>query len=325
MFEWLPDVCRELRDGLIQVYWTLLVPYVVLMICLDFFRMPEAPPNAGRIIKRAFVSVLLLISFEESMNMLAMLSDGVTEQINGIYQLKDLLKHLGDEYANMEVSWLRAREAILYIMNLIAYIIAYLGVFVADVIVHFVWAILYVVSPLMILMYVSERTAFVTNNLYKGLINVISWKILWSILGALLLKMAISSEAAASDNFLLVVLLNLCIGLSMLFVPFVAKSLVNDGLSGMASMMAAAPSAAALGALKVYGGKFAKSGMKEVATGLSGTRQAIGRGYKAARDIGRSVPSAATKTREASQKAIQSFKAKRSKEWHPRPPGRRES
>src|SRR5262249_42748604 len=152
MFDWLPDVCRELRGNLVQIYWILLVPYVVFLICLEFFKLPEAKVSPGRIIKRAVVSMLLLYSFDECINVIAMVSDGITEKVNGIAQLKDLLTHLKDNYQSKEVSWLHVREAVLYIISLISYIIAYLGVFVADVLIHFVWSILYVVSPLMILM-----------------------------------------------------------------------------------------------------------------------------------------------------------------------------
>ena len=80
-------------------------------------------------------------------------------------------------------------ENILYAFSLIAYIIAYLGFFVAEALTQFVWVILYTVSPLMILAYVPVQTANVTSNLYKGLVKVVLWKIMWTILGALLLKM----------------------------------------------------------------------------------------------------------------------------------------
>ena len=271
MFDWLPEVCRDLRGSLVDLYWLLLVPYVVLMVCLEFFRLPDQPVP-GRILKRAVISMLLLFSFEQCMKMLAMVSDGIVERVNGVSQLKDLLVHLKDNYMSMEISWLHAREALLYIISLFSYIVAYLGVFVADILIHFVWAILYVVSPLMILMYVSERTAFVTGNLYKGLINVLTWKVFWSILGVLLLKTATTPELASSDNFLMAVLMNLCIGLCMLFVPFATKSLLTSGLEGAASALAGVPAAAAAGAIKLYTIKYGKKAIKEPFTGFQGTR-----------------------------------------------------
>jgi hypothetical protein len=271
LFDWLPDVCRELRGNLVDVYWILLVPFAVFSICLEFFKFPEGNPSGGRVIKRVVVSLILLYSFEETMTIIAMISDGVTDKINGIGQMKLLLQTIGDRYKNIAINWLQFREAIIFTIDILSYIVAYLGVFVVDVLIHFVWSILYIVSPLMILMYVHEKTAFVTASLYRGLINVVTWKIFWSILAVLLLKMASSPQVAQdTNNFLTIVLMNLCIGLSMLFVPFATKSLLTNGMDSAASALAAAPATAALGAAKLYTTKFAKGAVGLGKDGLHG-------------------------------------------------------
>ena len=81
------------------------------------------------------------------------------------------------------------RGHILYTLALLAYLVAYLGFFVTESLVHFVWVVLYTLSPLMILAYVAKATANVTVNLYKGLVKVVVWKILWTVLSVLLLKL----------------------------------------------------------------------------------------------------------------------------------------
>ncbi|MBK24505.1 MAG: hypothetical protein CME70_10975 [Halobacteriovorax sp.] len=241
MFEYLPEVCKELNANMQELYWILIVPFTLITIILEFFKLPEGNPNVSAILKRVVISIILLISFDQCINAIAMVGDGVANRIHGLTQLSDLMKHLEQNYNESEVSWLKFREAVIFILNLLSYIIAYVGVFVANVLVHFVWSVLYVCSPLMILMYISGRTSFVTSNLYKGLINVVTWKILWSILGVMLLKLATSPAVGDWDNFLTSILVNLCIGLSMLFIPFTTKSLINDGMSGAASALAAAP------------------------------------------------------------------------------------
>lgn len=297
---------------------------VAFLICLEFFGMPDAPPSAGKIIKRAVVSVILLISFEECMNVIAMLSDGITDKIGGIAKLKDLMEHRGEVYSTKEVSWLKAREAILYTMNLIAYLIALLGVYVADVLVHFVWSVLYVVSPLMILAHVSERTSFVTTNLYKGLFNVVVWRILWSILGVMLIKLAVSpSVAADSENFIAVVLMNLCIGFCMLFIPLATSSLLNDGMTSAASKLAGVPTGAAFAAAKLYAAKGVKGGFGEITSGFKGTRATGMKTYRMAKTAA-SLPGRAVQgAKQLHSKAIQKFRANRDKEYHPRPPAHR--
>lgn len=73
---------------------------------------------------------------------------------------------------------------------------------------------------------------------------------MWSILGVMLLKLATERTSVQSDNLITTAIINLCIAVSILVVPFVTKSLLSDGLSSFASGIAAAPGLIALGAGK---------------------------------------------------------------------------
>jgi hypothetical protein len=188
------------------------------------------------------------------------IGDSVTEKIDGLQKLSDVLQNIGPNYSGKD-SWFNVRETILYVFSILAYLIAYLGFFVATALTHFVWTILYVASPLMILMYVSRHTAHVTTSLYKGLVQVVIWKILWSILGVLLLKLAVQPEVTGLEDYIMSIVVNLCIGFSMLFIPIASRSLISDGMNSVASSLAAVPAVAAGGAIKMatakYGGKIA--------------------------------------------------------------------
>lgn len=248
MFDYLPEVGRQLRGELIEVYWTLLVPFVVLLIILEFFK--EEPPNVREILRRVVVSILMLYSFDYVINAIAMVGDGITDRIDGIQKLWDVLKNLGPNYNSASGEWFNLRETAIYFFNIAAYIIAYLGFFVATALIHFVWTVLYICSPLMILMYVSKGTAYVTKSLYSGLVQVVTWKILYSILGVMLLKLAMNPQVTGMEDYLMSIIVNLCIGVSMLFIPFATKSLLSDGLQGAASALAAIPTMAAGVAIK---------------------------------------------------------------------------
>ena len=258
MFDYLPAVCRELRAVMLDCYWLLIIPYCAFLIVMEFFNLPEGNPNAGDIIKRVVISLILLLSFDEVINILAMLGDGISAKIGGIVGLQELVKIIGEKQHESSISWASFKDAVVFILSLCAYIFAYLGVYVADLLIHFVWAILYVCSPLMILMFISKRTSFITSNLYKGLLNVISWKILWSILGIMLLKLAQVHQSGDWNNFITCILMNLCIGSCMLFIPFATKSLISDGLSSAASGLAAIPTVAAGGMIKQFAAYKAK-------------------------------------------------------------------
>ncbi|MBX3033548.1 MAG: hypothetical protein KF865_06445 [Bdellovibrionaceae bacterium] len=240
------------------MYWVLLVPFVVFLFALEVIR--DDNPNLRDLFRRIVFSVLLLLTFDWTLQTIAVVGDAVTEKISGLQKLSEVLQNLGPNYSGKD-SWFNVRETILYVFSVAAYLIAYLGFFVATALTHFVWTILYVAAPLMILMYVSRHTERVTMSLYKGLVQVVIWKILWSILGVLLLKLAMQPEVTGLEDYIMSIVVNLCIGFSMLFIPIATRSLVSDGMSSVASSLAAVPTIAAGGAVKMaaakYGGKIA--------------------------------------------------------------------
>jgi uncharacterized membrane protein len=134
-----------------------------------------------------------------------------------------------------------------------------LGFFISNALIHFVWTILFICSPLMILAYVARQTEHVTMSLYKGLVQVVLWKIMWSILGVLLLKLAMNPQVTGMEDYLMSIIVNLSIGLSMLFVPIATRSLINDGMESAASAIAAVPTMATGLAIKAQAAKLAKS------------------------------------------------------------------
>lgn len=254
MFEYLGSVGSALHLEMVKIYWVLLIPFVVLLFTLEVLK--DGNPDVRGILRRILISVLMLLTFDWCLNSIASIGDAVTDQINGLEQLSEVLKKLGPNYSGHD-DWFNLRETAIYVFSLGAYIVAYVGFFAATALTHFVWTILYVCSPLMILMYVGRSTGHITVSLYRGMIQVVIWKILWSILGVLLLRLAEQPEVSGMEDYLMAIVMNLCIGVSMLFIPLATKSLISDGMSSAASAVAMAPAFAAAGAIKLTAGKVA--------------------------------------------------------------------
>tara|TARA_B110001454_G_scaffold219192_1_gene251131 strand:- start:17006 stop:17959 length:954 start_codon:yes stop_codon:yes gene_type:complete len=265
MFDYLSDVGRSLRTELVSTYWVLIVPLVLLLLVMEFLKSDE--PDVKDIFRRVLVSVLLLYSFDITLNSIATIGDSITEKIDGLQKLWDVLKNLGPNYNSASNDWFNLRETALYIFNIAAYIIAYLGFFISNAMIHFVWTILFVCSPLMILAYVARQTEHVTFSLYKGLVQVVLWKILWSLLGVLLLKLAMNPKVTGMEDYLMSIIINLSIGLSMLFIPIATRSLLNDGMESAASAITAVPTMATGVALKAQMAKLAKGIASGVVSG----------------------------------------------------------
>lgn len=251
MFENISGIARELRSELLSVYWVLIVPLVIFLIILEFLKEDQQPINVVDILRRTLVSVLLLITFEEVMHTLSFVSDGILQKLDQKNNFLEVMGHFGPSSNSKSGSLFDFREHILYFIAIVAYMIAYLGFFFAEALTHFVWAILYIISPLMILAYIPRQTSFVTGNLYKSLTQVVLWRILWSTLGALLLRLAAEPQFMGFEDYLQSIVMNLCVGISMLLVPLATKSLINDGFSSTASGFATAPAQLAMKYIKL--------------------------------------------------------------------------
>jgi len=263
VFEQLADVAKEIHAEVLQLYWILLVPLVLMLIIFEFFKSQRNSIDVFDILRRVVISIFLLMSFGYTINAIGMISDGIIEKVDSVTDVWEALKNLGPNYKKSSSGLFDLRGHILYVFALIAYIIAYLGFFVAEALTHFVWVVLYTVSPLMILAYVPPSTANVTINLYKGLVKVVVWKCLWSILGVLLLTLAMNPQTDTMEDYFISIVLNLCIGLSMLFIPIATRSIINDGMESASAALAAAPTMAAATIARVHGKKLFTQGAKK--------------------------------------------------------------
>ncbi len=230
-----------------------------LLVILEFLKTQNI--DVGDILRRVMISVLLLVSFEYTIEAIGIIGNGIVGKIDRSVDVWEVLKNLGPNYKDASSGLFDLRGHIIYTLSLLAYLIAYLGFFVTESLMHFVWVVLYTLSPLMILAYVAKATANVTANLYKGLVKVVVWKIMWTVLSVLLLKLAMEHQTSNMEDYLAAIILNLCIGLSMLFIPLATRSLINDGLETAASGLALAPATAAVGAAKLYAKQAAKQGV----------------------------------------------------------------
>jgi hypothetical protein len=299
VFDSLAAVAKDIRGEVVELYFILLVPLVLLLIILEFFKGQKDNIDVFDILRRVVISMLLLFSFDYTINVIGMVGDGIIEKIDKITDVWEVLKNLGPNYQDSSGSMFDLRGHILYVFALLAYIIAYLGFFVAEALTHFVWVVLFTVSPLMILAYVPKSTANVTVNLYKGLVKVIVWKVLWTVLGVLLLKLAMNPQGTNMEDYLLSIILNLCIGLSMLFIPIATRSLINDGMESAASALASAPAMAAATTAKLYATKVIKQGASKT----------WGAGKFAAKPLTNPIAGRMSRFRDKVEPKVQKFKS----------------
>lgn len=249
MFDQLFIHAKIIHAQMVQVYWIMLPAIVAFLLAIEMLKGQGQSPNANEIVRRTIISILLLLSFGFVVNTISMLSDGITAKIGQSQDVWEMIRQMGPNSQGESDGLFDLKGHVVYFFSIGAYLIAYIGFFASIVLMNFVWAILYVCAPLMLLCYVSPVTSGIVGNLYRGLISVATWKILWTLLGSLLLKLAVTPKDAGIDDVFLSMVMNLLIGVSMLLIPLFTKSLIGDGLQSASAALATAPGLMATKAL----------------------------------------------------------------------------
>jgi hypothetical protein len=137
----------------------------------------------------------------------------------------------------MSFSWVSIKDSVLIMISYLTFFILYITVYLADAFFLFTWMLLYIFSPILIGMYVLPITSGATTKLFRSLIEVCIWKIVWCCLSALLWSMALSkiNDPATQVSFLTAIILNLMLALSVLATPIVTSAFLNSGVSTLAN------------------------------------------------------------------------------------------
>ena len=231
MSDWPKETAENLRSEFVEIYWALIVIVMLICIILEFFKIAEKEINPVNVLKRATISIILLWTFKDVMNLASLFTEGMIGRLGGMQGLKTLYELMAKSYQSDTPSFFKYREMFIYFLSWCAYAMGMLGYYVMTILINMAWAILYVLSPLLILAYVSEKTAYVTSSLYKGIFNVCIWKILWCVMGTLLVEFSTMPETGGWEGFFMTALTNSVIGVSMLLIPVFANSLFHCGLS----------------------------------------------------------------------------------------------
>lgn len=250
---WLSQEARSIHAVFESVFYGMAVIFILLAVVTEMLSMPIGSPGATpQIIGRVLIAAFLLHSYPELTNALSDFTDALATKIGGFNEFHHVLDRMGDRLKTLTWSWISVKEAMTLGFSFITFFLLYISVFIANAGVIFVWLLLYVFSPVLIVFFVLPSTAHITKALYRALIEVCAWKIVWATLAALLWSSALSEINKSDVNFLTVICLNILLALSLLFTPIIVNVMASKGLSSAASSamgMAAGAAAFTPGAL----------------------------------------------------------------------------
>lgn len=246
----LGSLVRDLHESLSQLFYMMLPIGIMFSVIFGFLKSGD--PNYPDVVKRALVASLLLATFPETSNLILDICDGIAARIDNMQGLETFLRMAQEKsqsYSQSTMSLvLKIDDLIIAILSYGSFVLLLVARYISVALYYFVWVLLSILSPLMILAYIFPATSGITKNLYRGLMEVAAWKIIWAVLSAMLTSLSFGNIYNTDGSYLTLIVLNFVIALAMLCTPLVMKSLIGDGVQAMAQSlgMSAAMSAVSL-------------------------------------------------------------------------------
>jgi hypothetical protein len=261
-FELLGSLMKDLHQQFVTIYYLMLPVFFALSIAMAWFRSPQGSIEFLDILKRAVIATLLLVAFPDISRAIIYVADGITEKIDALNSI-DVMVRMAQEkseaYSASTTSLLlQFNDLIIAVLSFLSFLVLYIARYITIAMYHFFWIFFMVTAPLLLLFNLFASTSQITINLFKGMMEVASWKIVWAILGAMLTALSFGDAYKTEGNYLTLIVMNFVIAIAMLATPMMVKSLVGSGLQSMSSTlgatavaaMVAAPARAAMVATK---------------------------------------------------------------------------
>ncbi len=240
-FEILGEMIKNIHTSLSQLFYVALPVGILISIAIGYFQ--TGAPNYVDILRRALVASLLIVSFPEVSNLILSVCDGIALKIDNQNSFETFMK-LAEEksrsYASSKATLLiKFDDLIIAVLSYFSFAILYFARYLSIALYYFFWVFLSAISPILIFFYLFPSTSGITKNLYRGLVEVAAWKIVWAIQSAMLVSLSIGNIYRTEGTYITLVVLNFIIALGMICTPLLVKSISGEGAQSMAHILGA--------------------------------------------------------------------------------------
>ncbi len=249
-FELLGALAQKLHMELRSTYYLMLPIFFCLSLAITWLKTPTGGPDFIEVVKRSFISTLLLAGFQEITDTILFITTGLADKISDMQGLDMFMQMAGEKARSYSVSstslLIGFNDLIIATLTFLSYFILYFARYVMVAVYHFSWVFLSLIAPIILLFHLFSPK--MTLNLFKSLIEIASWKIVWAVLSAMLAALPFGSAYAIDGGYLTIVVMNFVIAISMLCTPMIVKSLVGSGFSTFADSLGPITAAAMMAA-----------------------------------------------------------------------------
>jgi hypothetical protein len=249
-FAALGSVALKLHMEMRNVFYLLLPVFFMGSIALVWFQNPVGSPDFLDKIKRALIAFLLIVGFSELTDAMLFVTTGIADKIDNMSGLEAVIQMASEKAHSYTVSPLTPvlafDDLVIAGLSYLCWAILYFAHFIMIAIYHFSWVFLSIMAPLLLLFHVFSSQ--ITLNLFKSMLEIASWRVVWSVLSAMLKSLPFGTWYAMDGNYLTIAVLNFVIALCMIGTPLIVHSLVNGSFTAMTTGLTAATATAMMAA-----------------------------------------------------------------------------
>lgn len=261
-YEKLLPVARQIYEHNSQLSWQLLLPLFLVSVAFSYSTDLGLTGSILVRLKRLILVALLLVTFPTIAEFTQVLGVEIARSIDnmtGIDMILEAASKRAEAYSfDLQGLLNLGGDLISGVLVLLSFIILVVARFMLLAFQHFYWFLLVALGPFLILGTLFDASSGITKGLFKNMLQIASWPIIWSILSAFLKAMPFASAYSGAGGFITIITLNLIIAIALLLSPFLVSQLcegvslsVGDTLrrGALNAVMVANPKVLAAGAV----------------------------------------------------------------------------
>jgi len=230
---------RDLHNEFVRIYYLMLPVFFALSVAIGWFRSPHGGAEFIDALKRTVIATILLVAFPEISQAIIFVADGIAEKIDSLNSIDAVIRMAQEKsqsYSHSSLSLLiQFDDLIIAGLSFCSYLVLYCARYLMIAMYHFYWVFFMASAPLLLLFNVFPATSHITTNLFKGMVEVACWKIVWAILGAMLASLSFGEMYQSEGSYVELIVMNFVIAIAMFRTPKFVSSLTGGGAQSTAS------------------------------------------------------------------------------------------
>ena len=230
-YEKLFPVAEKVYEQTSALGYQMLLPLFLLSVTMSYATDLSLTASVLLKLKRLILVAVLLVVFPEIAGFCQKFGVEIAKSIDDISGIDSVIQAASkraNEYSfNIKSLLMMRADIIIAGLSLFSYVLLVLARYFILAFQHFYWLLIISLSPFMILAALFENGAAITKGMFKNMIQVACWPILWAVMSAFLNGLSFADTYSNGMDLITVITLNIIIATGLLFSPLLISQICS--------------------------------------------------------------------------------------------------